>query len=54
MAPSADQHGDESSLAAPQSIQDSRTDRERATENEKKVGESDAKRSLGEAEVSGS
>ena len=51
MAPSADQHGEESEVAAPQSVQDTQTNREKRSENERKVGESDSKRSLGEPEV---
>jgi len=51
MAPSADQHGEESTVAAPQSVQNTREERQKPKENERKVGESDSKRSLGEAEV---
>ena len=51
MAPSADQHGEESTVAAPQTVQNTREETEKPKENERKVGESDSKRSLGEAEV---
>ena len=51
MAPSADVHGEHSELAAPQSVQEKRQEREKPSENERKMGESDSKRSLGEAQV---
>ena len=51
MAPSADQHGEESTVAAPQSVQNNREEKQKPKENERKVGESDSKRTLGEAEV---
>lgn len=51
MAPSSDINGEQSELAAPQSVQEKQQDRNQPRENDRKQGESDAKRSLGDAQV---